>query len=89
MGIGNTTPSTAIASAFTGVSVAKIAGRGTGLDDASMQRKIAMLEQALRINQPDPADPLDVLAKVGELRDRRNRRHHPGRGRDAPASTVV
>jgi len=65
MGIGNTSPSTAIASAFTGVPIAQIAGRGTGLDDAGLQRKIAMLNLALRVNQPDPADPLDVLAKVG------------------------
>lgn len=65
MGIGNTTPSAAIAAALTGKSPAEIAGRGTGIDDAGLARKIAVIETALRVNQPDPRDGLDVLAKVG------------------------
>lgn len=65
MGIGNTTPSAAIACVLTGEAPARIAGRGTGLDDAGLQRKIAVLEQSLEINKPDPKDGLDVLAKVG------------------------
>jgi len=65
MGIGNTTPSTAIASVLTGRSVAEIAGRGTGLDDAGLERKIEAIERALEVNRPDPVDGLDVLAKVG------------------------
>lgn len=65
MGIGNTTPATAIASAITGLPVARLAGRGTGLDDAGMARKIGVIERALAVNRPDPKDPLDVLAKVG------------------------
>jgi nicotinate-nucleotide--dimethylbenzimidazole phosphoribosyltransferase len=40
-------------------------GRGTGVDDAGLARKIAVVEQALRVNEPDPGDALDVLAKVG------------------------
>ncbi len=65
MGIGNTTPSTAIAAALTGKSPAQIAGHGTGLDAAGLQRKIAIIERALAVNQPNPKDGLDVLAKVG------------------------
>lgn len=65
MGIGNTTPSAAIACVLTGETPARMAGRGTGLDDAGLQRKIAVLEQTLQVNKPDPKDGLDVLAKVG------------------------
>lgn len=65
MGIGNTTPSAAIAAALTGHPPAQIAGRGTGLDDAGLRRKVAVIERALAINQPNPQDGLDVLAKVG------------------------
>lgn len=65
MGIGNTTPSTAIAAALTGKAVADLTGRGTGLDDAQLQAKIKVIERALETNKPDPKDGLDVLAKVG------------------------
>jgi nicotinate-nucleotide--dimethylbenzimidazole phosphoribosyltransferase len=65
MGIANTTPATAIAAALTGGSVAALAGRGTGIDDAQLARKIAVVEKALCVNRPNPRDPLDVLAKVG------------------------
>jgi nicotinate-nucleotide--dimethylbenzimidazole phosphoribosyltransferase len=65
MGIGNTTPSAAIAAALTGQSPSVIAGRGTGVDDAGLARKIESIDTALRINQPDPSDGLDLLAKVG------------------------
>jgi nicotinate-nucleotide--dimethylbenzimidazole phosphoribosyltransferase len=65
MGIGNTTASSAIVAAITGKPVAGITGRGTGVDDAGLQRKIAAIEQALSVNRPDATDPLDVLAKVG------------------------
>lgn len=65
MGIGNTTPSAAIAAVLTGQEVAEVTGRGTGIDDAGLENKIRIIEQAIRINQPDPADGLDVLAKVG------------------------
>lgn len=65
MGIGNTTPSAAIAAVFTGQHPAQIAGRGTGLDDSGLRRKVAVIERALAVNQPNPQDGLDVLAKVG------------------------
>ena len=65
MGIGNTTPSAAIACAFTGQHPAEIAGRGTGVDDAGLMRKIDAIGRSLNVNQPDPKDGLDVLAKVG------------------------
>jgi len=65
MGIGNTTPSAAIAAAITGRSPSEIVGRGTGVDDSGLQRKIAAVENALKTNQPDPNNGLDVLAKVG------------------------
>ncbi|MBU0480908.1 MAG: nicotinate-nucleotide--dimethylbenzimidazole phosphoribosyltransferase [Proteobacteria bacterium] len=65
MGIGNTTPSTAIVSIITGTSVADVTGRGTGLDDAQLDHKIKVIEQSLAVNRPDASDGLDVLAKVG------------------------
>lgn len=65
MGIGNTTPSTAIIAAFSGLPVEQLTGRGTGIDDAGLRRKIAVIEKGLAVNQPDPRDAVDVLAKVG------------------------
>jgi nicotinate-nucleotide--dimethylbenzimidazole phosphoribosyltransferase len=65
MGIANTTPSTAVLAALTGLPVADLAGRGTGIDDEQLARKIAVVEKALALNRPDPQDALDVLAKVG------------------------
>ncbi|MEI7958103.1 MAG: nicotinate-nucleotide--dimethylbenzimidazole phosphoribosyltransferase [Verrucomicrobiota bacterium] len=65
MGIGNTTPSSAIVAVLTGTEVEELTGRGTGIDDARLQNKIAVIKEALRVNQPDPTDALDVLAKVG------------------------
>jgi nicotinate-nucleotide--dimethylbenzimidazole phosphoribosyltransferase len=67
MGIGNTTASSAIVAAFTGLPVARVTGRGTGLDDAGWQRKVMVIEQVLEFNRPDAADAWDVLAKVGGL----------------------
>ena len=65
MGIGNTTPSAAIICAFSGKPVAQLAGRGTGIGDGALEKKIAAIETALKVNRPDPQDPLDVLSKVG------------------------
>ena len=65
MGIGNTTPSSAIVSCITGSRVEDVTGRGTGMDDEGVRNKIRVIKKALRINRPDPEDPLDVLAKVG------------------------
>lgn len=65
MGIGNTTASSAITAAITRRAVAEVTGRGTGLDDAGLTRKIAVIERALEINRPNPNDALDVLGDVG------------------------
>jgi nicotinate-nucleotide--dimethylbenzimidazole phosphoribosyltransferase len=67
MGIGNTTPSSAIIAAISGKSVAEVTHRGTGINDAALLHKIRVIEQGLTTNKPDPSDPLDVLAKVGGL----------------------
>jgi nicotinate-nucleotide--dimethylbenzimidazole phosphoribosyltransferase len=67
MGIGNTTPSSAIVAAMTGFSVAQVVGRGTGIDDQGLERKIRVIEQALAVNQPNRKDTMDVLHKVGGL----------------------
>ena len=67
MGIGNTTPSSAIVAAMTGLPVAQVVGRGTGIDDQGLERKIRVIEQALTVNQPDTTDALDVLHKIGGL----------------------
>jgi len=65
MGIGNTTPSAAIAAVLTGRPAAAIVGRGTGLDDDGLARKAAVVERALAANKPNPEDGLDILYKVG------------------------
>lgn len=68
MGIGNTTPSSAIIAAIAGKSVAEVTHRGTGINDAALANKIRVIEQGLTLNRPDPQDPLDVLTKVGGWR---------------------
>lgn len=65
MGIGNSTSAAAITAVFTGRRPAEVAGRGTGLDDAGLHRKIAVIERALSLHKPDPQDPVGVLAAVG------------------------
>jgi len=65
MGIGNTTPSAAIAAAITGRDPEEVVGRGTGVDDKGLERKISAVRSALAVNNPDPKDGLDLLAKVG------------------------
>lgn len=66
MGIANTTASSAVAAAFTGTPyVEDITGRGTGIDDSIYRHKVKVIEDALKVNKPDPSDPIDVLSKVG------------------------
>ena len=65
MSIGNTTTSSAMSAAFLGLPVEALTGRGAGLSDAGLQRKIAAIKRALEVNDPDPTDALDVLAKLG------------------------
>ncbi len=65
MGIGNTTSSSAITAFITGEAVETVTGRGTGLDDAGLTRKIEQIKKALDINKPDRGDAIDILAKIG------------------------
>ena len=65
MGIANTTPASAVVAAFTGYHASDITGRGTGIDDKALENKIRVIEESLRVNSPDPKDPVDVLSKVG------------------------
>ena len=67
MGIGNTTPSSAIVAAISGRPVADLTHRGTGINDEALVRKVRVIEEGLAVNRPDPTDPVDVLAKVGGL----------------------
>jgi len=65
MGIGNTTPSSAIASVLAGVEVERVTGYGTGIDERGFKNKISVIKKGIQVNSPCPEDPLDVLSKVG------------------------
>ncbi|MCA1554570.1 MAG: nicotinate-nucleotide--dimethylbenzimidazole phosphoribosyltransferase, partial [Chloroflexi bacterium] len=65
MGIGNTTSASAIVAALTGRAVREVTGRGTGVGDTALARKIDVIERALLVNRPAQDDALDVLAKLG------------------------
>ncbi|MBF0452569.1 MAG: nicotinate-nucleotide--dimethylbenzimidazole phosphoribosyltransferase [Candidatus Magnetomorum sp.] len=65
MGIGNTTPSTAIIACYSDLPVSTLTGRGTGIDDQGLDRKIKLIEDSLALHQPNASDPIDVLHKVG------------------------
>jgi nicotinate-nucleotide--dimethylbenzimidazole phosphoribosyltransferase len=65
MGIGNTTPSAAIGAVVTGAGLEEMVGRGTGVDDDGLNRKQDAIRRGIEVNQPDAADGLDVLAKIG------------------------
>jgi nicotinate-nucleotide--dimethylbenzimidazole phosphoribosyltransferase len=65
MGIGNTTPSSAITAVYTHLPVEKVTGRGTGLDDAGLLKKIQIIHEVINFHRPDPQDPLDILSKIG------------------------
>lgn len=65
MGIGNTTPSSAIVSTITGLNAEDVTGRGTGIDDKGLANKIEIIKKGLLVNKPDPKDGIDVLSKVG------------------------
>lgn len=67
MGIGNTTPSTAIIAVYSGLPLDELTGRGTGLDAEGVRRKSEAIRRALELHRPDPGDPLGVLAAVGGL----------------------
>ena len=65
MGIGNTTTSSAVLAVLTDSAVSDVTGRGGGITDESYQKKINVIETAIRMNQPNKNDVIDVLAKVG------------------------
>jgi len=65
MGIGNTTASAALCAALLPAEPEDVCGRGTGVDDAGLARKVAAVRDALAANRPDPGDPVGVLAAVG------------------------
>jgi len=67
MGIGNTTPSSAILAVMTGMAVEQATGRGSGVDGDALARKVAVIRRAIEVNAPDPDDPWDVLGKLGGL----------------------
>ena len=67
MGIGNTTPAACLISAFTGSPPKETTGRGTGIDDRTLKLKVNVVKEALEVHDPDPGDPLGVLAAVGGL----------------------
>lgn len=65
MGIGNTTASSAIASVLLQEDAQTLTGRGAGLSNEGLEKKISVIERAIALHQPDKTDPIDVLAKVG------------------------
>lgn len=67
MGIGNTTPSSAIAAVVLGMEPEKLVNTGTGIEEKALGKKISLVRQAIDKNNPNPKDPIDVLSKVGGL----------------------
>ncbi|MFE2827711.1 nicotinate-nucleotide--dimethylbenzimidazole phosphoribosyltransferase [Streptomyces sp. NPDC059271] len=67
MGIANTTASAALIAVYTGADPSEVTGRGTGINDETLARKTEVVRRALELHQPDPADPIGVLAAVGGL----------------------
>ena len=65
MGIGNTTTSSAVAAVLLNQPVEVMTGRGAGLSDAGLARKLDAIRRGIAVNTPDAADPLDVLCKLG------------------------
>ena len=65
IGIGNTTPSSAVTAVITGLPVEEVTGRGTGVNDGIFENKIKVIKKAIKLNKPNSKDPIDVLSKVG------------------------
>jgi nicotinate-nucleotide--dimethylbenzimidazole phosphoribosyltransferase len=65
MGIANSTSAAALLAAFTGLRPARLAGRGAGVDDAGMRRKVATIDRALKLHRAALKDPLATLAALG------------------------
>jgi len=67
MGIGNTTPSSALFAALLPAKVIDVTGSGTGLDEEGLRHKVKVIEQALEINRQSLSDPIPILAALGGL----------------------
>jgi nicotinate-nucleotide--dimethylbenzimidazole phosphoribosyltransferase len=67
MGIANSTAASALTACLLELDPAAVCGRGTGIDDAGLERKVAAVRRALAVNRPAPSDPLGALAAVGGL----------------------
>ncbi|MDW5300300.1 MAG: nicotinate-nucleotide--dimethylbenzimidazole phosphoribosyltransferase [Sedimentibacter sp.] len=67
VGIGNTTPSSALITVFTGCCVEEATGSGTGLKNDALENKYEIIKRAIKVNNPDPNNPIDTLAKIGGL----------------------
>jgi len=67
MGIGNTTPASALFAALLGVPAAEVTGPGTGLEPAAVAKKVAVIERALEVNRERCSGPLETLAALGGL----------------------
>lgn len=65
MGIGNTATSSAVSAVLTGVSLEHMVGKGSGLTQEGLENKTKVIKRAIEVNNPNPQDPIDVLAKVG------------------------
>ena len=65
MGIGNTTTSSAVTSVLLGLPVEAVTGRGAGLSDAGLSRKIQVIRQGIALHRPDPEQPVSLLAALG------------------------
>lgn len=67
MGIGNTTPSSALQAVLLPADVETVTGKGTGLDEASVRQKVRVIKNALKVNHPFDGDPLATLTALGGL----------------------
>ncbi|WP_330176734.1 nicotinate-nucleotide--dimethylbenzimidazole phosphoribosyltransferase [Streptomyces sp. NBC_01498] len=67
MGIANTTACAALISVYTDLDPAEVTGRGTGINDETLARKVDVVRRGLELHRPDPADPIGVLAAFGGL----------------------
>ena len=67
MGIGNTTTSSAVLNVLTDIPLEKIVGRGSGINDETLEHKKEVIKDSIMKNKPDKSDPIDVISKVGGL----------------------
>lgn len=67
MGIGNTTSASAVTAALTRSPAAAVTGRGTGVDDAALEKKRAVVDRAVGLHAPRPDDAFQILRSLGGL----------------------